>query len=231
MSNEIFNGRDLRFYGDSITVGSGASTLAKRWTSVFCTAVGAIEHNYGLAGQTLENGTQSCTQPVFDVSNITTKIPNDLFMFIALGTNDTMINNPTFTPNTFQTTLNSVINSAVSKGWKTSEIVLLDTYYMSRWDAWVVAGCTFSGVGGDITRQMQFVQVIKDVASNKGCILADTQGIMNASPNKGTFLNTDGVHPTDVGYQFIADYMQTVNYTSQSNSKNGMMLNIIFNSF
>lgn len=212
MGLEIFNGRDLRFYGDSITFGALASSPSKRWTTVFCTAVGAIEHNYGVSGSTMQNAAQNCG-PVFNVSTITSKVPNDLLMFIALGSNDININNASMNPTGYEAALNAAIDNAISKGWQAKEIVLLDTYYMSRFDNWVNAACANAGAGGNLTRQMQYVQKVKDVASARGCVLADTQGAMDASSSKGTFLQPDGVHMTDIGNQFISDYLQTVNYS------------------
>ena len=208
----VWTGKTNVFVGNSITYGYGVNKT-ERWTTRLSAAKGSLETNLGINGQVLQNGTV-CNRTIFDRNTIPTKTNNSLYLFIAFGVNDIGMNNGTFTPSGFQSTLTSTIDFAVnSRGWSYSDIVLLTQYYVSGWDAF--AGSCGVTTAADSTRVEAYKQATINVAQAKHCILADISGAMAASSNPSSLLLPDNIHPNPTGHQFIADFFTSLNYTPQ----------------
>jgi lysophospholipase L1-like esterase len=69
---------DIFFFGDSITFGSGAGSVAKRWTYLVCQALGATEQNFGVPGD------QWADAAAHVYNNFSPGYP----AFLSYGTND-----------------------------------------------------------------------------------------------------------------------------------------------
>jgi lysophospholipase L1-like esterase len=199
--------KSVAFFGDSITVGFGASATTNRWTSIFSVVMHCNEENYGILGEVLQNGENCSGHPIFDQTTIPTKTNSYGALFIALGMNDVGINNGTMSPSTFQATLSNSVDYAVNtKGWKYGQIVIVTpafandyTYFGSCNTAW------------DDSRLQAYVTAALLVATTKGCIAADVYTAMNKNAN---LLSTDGIHPNDSGYQVIANYLSGLKFST-----------------
>ncbi len=202
-------GKTNVFAGDSITFGERASFSAKRWTTLLSILKGSAETNLGISGQVLQNGSV-CGNTIFDQTTIPTHTGSHLYLFLALGVNDININHASMTAAGYQTKLSTVVDYAVAtKGWAYSNIVIVSPYYITNYTAYVPA-CSNAGAGGNITRHEQYVTAAKDVSIAKSTKYADAYTAMKNSASPSSLLSDDFVHPNDVGYKFIADFIQTV---------------------
>lgn len=73
----------IQFFGDSIALGVGASTTAKRWTSLLCTALSKSENNQAVGG----------SQWVDSAIEIYNNFTNAQTTFLSWGTNDVAYQN------------------------------------------------------------------------------------------------------------------------------------------
>ena len=195
------------FFGDSGTLGLGASTPDNRWTSVLCGIKDWHEKNYGTSYESLlkasENtGTTTFFEKYKDL--IVTRQPDDKYMFIAYGGNDCAFNFPDYTTDLFSTQLQTIITFANSKGWTNNSIVVLCGYFEND-NSW---SANYGGMGNPaatMTRYFSFITAAQTVAnSNAGVYFVNPFNSYDATEL------ADGLHPNDAGYAAIANYVASL---------------------
>lgn len=206
------NAKKVAFFGNSITLGVGASDNFHRWTNLYSTIVGCEQINYGISGQIMENG--GCTT-VFDSSTIPNYDGTYGALFISLGVNDILVNKTTMTPAGFYAKYIRVIDYAInSRGWPEKRIVLLTPSYLSTAGYASIVGICSISTPADDTRAQAYEDKVIAVAKIKRTCLANIRQAMLAygTPND---LLSDGVHPNDLGHAFIANYLSNMTLIQQ----------------
>lgn len=186
------------FFGDSITVGQGASSTAKRWSSLVANFISLKEINKGISGTVLQN-----SYPVL-VNNGIDRYQNDIFpyklakVFILYGLNDLRYNGANFFVSAYQIDLNTVVSGLILAGFVPTHITVGSPPYMlpSCYDE------DFPFNAGSIPKHQQYRDATKTVAIANGCKWADIyQAMLNSTDS---LISPDGVHPNDTGHQLIA---------------------------
>jgi len=193
------------FFGDSITVGYGASTTKNRWTSKLCAAKGWSENNLGANGETLLKASESTGYgSFFDryQTLIPTKPATGKYVFIAYGVNDCGFNFDDYTPSLFSTQLQTIITFANSKGWANSDIVVLCGYFAHDASWTNPFGGQVLPSAASTSRYNSFITAAQTVAQNN-------TGVYFVNPfNAYDATNLiDNVHPDDAGYAAIATFV------------------------
>jgi len=193
------------FFGDSITVGYGASTTSNRWTSKLCEAKGWLEHNGALNGETLLKASESTGFGTF-FERYQTSIPKKpatgKYVFIAYGANDCGFNFDDYTTSLFSTQLQTIITYANSQGWANRDIVVLCGYFEND-RSWTnpFAGQVLPSAA-NMSRYDSFITAAQTVSQNN-------TGVKFVNPFN-TYDSTDlidNVHPNDAGYDAIATFV------------------------
>jgi lysophospholipase L1-like esterase len=195
------------FYGDSGTLGLGASTPNNRWTSVLSGLKNWQEINYGTSYETLLKASESTIYTTFfeKYKNlIHTKSANDKYMFISYGGNDCAFNFPDYTTDLFSTQLQTIITFANSKGWTNNSIVVLCGYFENdaTWSA------NYGGMGNPaatMTRYFSFITAAQTVANNNAGVY-----FVNPFNSYDATELADGLHPNDAGHAAIANYVASL---------------------
>lgn len=187
---------EVWFFGDSITVGIGATVPSNRWTSKLCLTKTWVEHNAGVNGETLIQASETTGYGTFFgryQNDFPKKPANGKYVFISYGVNDCNFNFPDYTTALFSTQLQTIITFANSQGWTNNNIVVLCGYFEND-DTWI---------GGTMTRYNSFISAAQTVAQNNA-------GVYFVNPFNtydATGLSYDHLHPNDAGYAAIAAYV------------------------
>lgn len=221
-SGIYFKGKQIYFYGDSYTTGTGASTSANRWTAILADMLGAAEVNQGVAGTTLEKRVpidyMASPNMIDNASTIPTKTPSIAMLVIAYGLNDMGQTASAYNVTNFISDYTTVINSAISKGWETSQILIIPPYYIGS--SGYTQYATITGNAAPTTqRHLDFVDACRQVAQTFGTMYFD---IYDAQKKNNTTLFSDPIHPNDAGYRaismLVANYLGVgLNYNASSN--------------
>lgn len=187
------------FFGDSITVGQGASSTAKRWSSLVANFMSLKEINKGISGTVLQN-----SYPVL-VNNGTDRYQDDIIpakpakVFILYGLNDLRYNGVNFSVSAYQIDLNTVVTKLILAGFAPTQITVGSPPYM-------IPSCyneDFPFNAGSSTKHQQYRDASKAVALANSCKWADVyQAMLNSGGD--SLITLDGVHPNDTGHQLIA---------------------------
>lgn len=189
------------FFGDSITVGVGASSTANRWTSIFSSIFGYTESNLGLTGTYLENQTPvTANNMVSRIPAIPTKTSGHTWLVFAYGINDALLNAPNYTTANFTTDYNTVIAGALAKGWTAASIILIGTTWKDPATYQSVMGFPASNQA----RQISFNTAIQSVAAAAGCLFIPMYAPMQARGGDLLITASDNLHPNDGGYRVMA---------------------------
>jgi lysophospholipase L1-like esterase len=195
------------FYGDSITLGLGASTPNNRWTSVLCGIKNWHEINYGTSYETLLKASENTGYTSFfeKYQNlIHTRSADDKYMFIAYGANDCAFNYPDYTTDLFSTQLQTIITFANSKGWTNNSIVVLCGYYEND-ASWRAGYGGSSNPAATMTRYFSFITAAQTVANNNPGVY-----FVNPFNSYDATALSDGIHPNDAGHAAIAKYVDSL---------------------
>lgn len=168
------------FFGDSVTFGAGASVTANRFSSVFSTAQGTMQLNYGVSGKTMcsHPTTPDGTSMYEHIADIPKYVPAYKYLFFEFGKNDAG-SDTIFTPSRFETQYNAVIAAAFAKNWPASKIKLLTL--LRRDDA----------------KEDPYNVKLSAIAAANGVQLIDTASVLAA--DTATYM-ADALHPNDAGH-------------------------------
>ena len=199
------SGKSIIIESDSI--GEGYPVLpSQRWTSLFCNALGAVEINRGVSSKALQDG-NNCTSPNFDITTIPIKDNTHGLYIIALGTNDILFNNGSFTPNLYKSTLVEAIKKAKEKGWSSNELLILSPYYLK-------AGASIGGFCGsamwDSIRFNDYITASKQASEDTRVMYCDITSAYGDS-----VLSLDGIHPDVAGHSMLNTFLLSKTFKTQ----------------
>jgi len=127
------------FYGDSITLGTGASDLAHRYSSlVIASRPGWVEVNRGLSGQHLQNTVQNTVATIGAAANNNARdnyaaqllaySPDRVF--IMFGVNDLRLNDVAYSAANYETDLGEIVDAILAAGVSASNIIICSPTYL-----------------------------------------------------------------------------------------------------
>jgi lysophospholipase L1-like esterase len=202
------------FFGDSITMGVGASNDAHRWSALYCAAKGDIEENHGVSGSPLQNSTplNPTGAPNFrDAASqlIPTYIIGYGKLFISYGTNDVGLNLVNFTAANYKQQLKEVISIAISKNWPLRDIIVESPSYYEQSGRDGYVGLYGVTIAADLTRHEAHVLAANQACLETGVVFDDSYAYMK---NNGgaSLLRPDGLHPNDAGHLAKATHKLTL---------------------
>lgn len=187
-------------FGDSITVGIGASPVSQRWSTLFCNQYGLTETNMGISGTYLENQSPIVAQNmVTRIASIPVKTSSHRWLIFAYGINDQNLNAPNYTTTNYISDYTTVLNAALAQGWTGASIILVAPSY-------IVPG-TYASVMGfpvsDPTRHQSFITATQTVATTFGAFFANPYSVM-AAEGAGLLISSDALHPNNGGHRVLA---------------------------
>lgn len=207
LQNPIYyKGKDIEWFGDSYTIGSGASPISNRFTTIVSNALGATEINHGVAGTTMEKRVpidyMASPNMVDNVVNIPTKTASKAMIVFAFGLNDMGQTATDYNVTNYKTDYQFVINNAISKGWLPSQILIIPAYYIGS------AGyATYATITGNPAptqaRHLEFIQAAKEIALTNGTMYFDIY--QDQLKNDTSLISGDNIHPTNAGHAYIAN--------------------------
>jgi lysophospholipase L1-like esterase len=204
-----YAGKNMYYYGNSITYGYPLSDLTKRWSTVLSGMLSATEVNHGISSSTLEKRTPlnpiCCGTNMLDrLVEIPTKTSGDGLAVFMFGMNDWGYNGVNYNPTNFIADYQTVINNALSKGWAASDILIISPTYPT--DAAFPFYDERNSTNSAPTRaaMLDFQSACQTVATNNGCMFYNMYNAMAAQSNLSSMILSDGVHPNVTGHQFIA---------------------------
>jgi len=204
-SSIFFSGKDIDFFGDSYTVGSGASSTSKRWSTVLSNILVANEINHGVAGTTIQKRTPvdylNAPNMVDNVANIPTKTATKAMLVFAFGLNDLGQTAPDYNIANFKIDYQFVLNNAFSKGWLPSQILVIPPYYIGA-TGYAFYNILTGNPAPTQARHLSFIQAAKEVANLNNTMYFDIY--QDQVKNDINLLVGDGIHPNDLGHAYIA---------------------------
>lgn len=190
-------------FGNSITVGLGASSTYYAWLTTLGRYFSTTVNNQGLSSSTLEN--RSPTNPFGAANGVSrsTGLPaptsSKSRLINSYGVNDVRYNGANYTPANFAADYQTVINNEIALGWTTSQLVMLSTSYLDSAGAFL----NFGSGPATYARQAQFDSTIKAVAATNNILYIDIRTPMIVAGGITT-LSPDGTHPSNRGHLIIA---------------------------
>jgi len=194
-------GDTVYFFGDSITVGVGASVEANRWTTLLSVAKGWTENNSGASGTVI---TENTCRPVFELSAIPNKTASLRYLFISFGVNDAFVN-PEITPEAYTAAIEAAVANAVGKGWPAYRIIILSPFF-TTYDGNHINYC--NPTLSDEARKQLFVTAAENAVVNTETNFVDVFNTMK--DNGGSGLLADQIHPNDSGYAYVDSLIETL---------------------
>ena len=187
-------------FGDSITVGVGASITANRWSSKLASSLGYTEINKGISGSVLQNtgsfGGNGQDRYMNDVYN---QKPWK-YVFILYGLNDA-IQGGSFTNSSFDTSYRAIITDLLQTFRRVAptNIVLGSVPYVNPL-------CYVPLPQLSTLKLQQYRDIIALVASDNGCKYADIyQDMVDNGGN--SLIDVDNIHPNDAVLEVGHDYL------------------------
>jgi lysophospholipase L1-like esterase len=196
------------FFGDSMTEGTGASSVGNRWTSKLCAQKNWAEINRGTSYETLIKASENTGYTSFYTkyqTSIVDKPTDGKYIFIAYGGNDCAFNFADYTTALFSTQLQTIITFANSKGWANNSIVVLCGYFENEASWKISYGGILLDSAASMRRYNAFIAASQTVANNN-------QGVYFVNPFN-TYDATglaDGLHANDAGHAAIAQYVASL---------------------
>ena len=178
-------------FGDSYTIGLGASTLANSYIHKIAASLGKEVSNAGISGSRFQDitGTGSDAQCGYvRYARDLVEYPYRDRLYILYGFND--VNNGSASVSTYQTQLNAMVTDLISRGYPAGNIYL-----------------------GTIPRQygdnngtlvQQYGDAVRSVGNAHGCHVAEVYAAQVANGGDSLF-SGDHLHPNDTGHQVIAN--------------------------
>jgi len=194
-------------FGDSITVGSGATYASNRWADIVAASKRYYLRNSGLSGTVLQDTIQNtvtsiganaagCGRGTYDV-RVTAYHPGHVV--ILYGLNDLRLNDVAFTDALFQNDLGEIIDAIVADGTPAANIVIGSPPYIPEASYALNSPWT----GGTRIKHASYTAACAAVAAAKGTKYADVYQYM--TDNGGdALIGADNLHPNDNGHAAIA---------------------------
>ncbi len=207
------NALTINFLGDSITEGHGASSVEKRYSSVTSRLLGAMEHNYGIAGTRIAPQTSVSENPRYDLDfNLRiermTKQCNVVVVFG--GTNDFGHGDAPFgeqedqTESTFCGSVYSLFQKIKEK-YPTQPVVVILPLHRREEDN---PQKTIK-LKGEAKLLIDYHDELARQAKNFGFYILDLwdEPMLNPHLEEGTHNFEDMLHPSDSGHQLLGELL------------------------
>lgn len=199
----------ITFIGTSITLGTGASSLSLRYSSLVSTALGLTEINQGASGQVVEQrnppgGSNNFISNEASVTAYSAGVTQ--WLVVETGPNDWAGGYANYTPTNYTTDLTTFINYCTgTKGWPAGKILILSNSYVNS----AAYGTTGAGGGTLLSATyQQFITNTQTVATNLGTLYFN---VFDWFSNRGGSANlVDNLHPNNIGHSLQASGLLTV---------------------
>lgn len=217
-SGLFLKGKNIVFFGDSYTAGSGASTTAKRFSSLVAAAAGGTEVNLGLAGSTLEKRTpqdyQGAANAIDRLSGVPVYDNTYGMLVVAFNLNDVGQTAAAYNVANYKTDYDTVLDYILNtNGWPRQKVLVLGSYYIGA--AGYTTYATITGnAAPTLSRHLSFIEATRETADKWGVDYLDMYRYQ--SINDTTLITGDTIHPTDAGHEYIASVI--LQYVSVSSS-------------
>ena len=202
----------LLFLGDSITQGTGASSIEKRYTNLVAARLGCEMINYGIGGTRIARQKETSANTVWDI-DFRTRLPlmeNECDrVFVFGGTNDYghgslhLGSTDEYEENTFCTQLRLLINDLIAKYGKERLTFIIPLHRYCE-EPLRCKGPKRDELGAPLC---DYVNAMRVTLNEYGIDYVDLydNGFPKPLVNTGDEFTADGLHPNDRGYEFIAD--------------------------
>lgn len=216
-------------FGDSYTVGVGATSVQFSYARLLAAHLQLLIKNFGVSGSTLMKRSPidpyGAVNMVDRIGDIPTKTARHKYLLFAYGLNDVGYNSANYTPTNFSIDYRTVLDAALAKGWAATDIILITPWYIST-DGYASYASTTGTPQVNATRHLQFVDTVLALASQYGTNVFDIYRSQSVSGGVG-FVSNDNIHPANTGHAFIAGQISSyVGYTvlknNQANATNGV---------
>lgn len=204
-------GKKINFIGDSITFGSGASCTEKCYVSLVASKYGAITRNYGIGGTRIARQCPKEGVPVYEIDDKDFCARyNDMedadIIAVLGGVNDyghgtaPMGTPEDRTPDTFYGACHYLFRGLIEK--YLGKTIFIMTPLQCEWEA-------NPAPHKDGNHPLvEFIDIIKEVARFYSLPVLDLyaeSGICPKIPAVKEKYMPDGLHPSDAGYEIVAD--------------------------
>ena len=198
------------FLGDSITAGSGASRIDKRYTDVFASKTGVEVRNYGIGGTRIARKRTPSVNPVFDdcfLDRLERMEETADLIVIFGGTNDfghgdaPLGDLDSEDEYTFCGAMRHLLRRAIEKYPEARIVVLTPLHRTSE--------CvTVNEIGLPTQPLKDFVNAEIEIAKEFSVPVLDLWSVSGIQPRiqaQCKVFSADGLHPNDRGHERIAD--------------------------
>jgi lysophospholipase L1-like esterase len=207
LSNTFLTRKDFAlFFGDSITLGLGATSNANRYSTKLAAAIALNEDNQGISGTVLQNSAPVLANNGQDTFSVRVVERYAKRVYILYGLNDLRFNGASFSVANFKNSLSQVVSSLLNNGgFAVRDIYIGSPPYMNP--AFYNSYSPFDA--GSTSKHLSYRDASREVASMYGINWVDIyQGMLNNGGN--SLISADGIHPNNAGHQVIADLFASV---------------------
>lgn len=211
----------ITFFGNSITLGTGASDASHKWTTILCKNLGAIEDNRAISGSVMEKGTPLNPfgglgpNMIDNLGTVPTKTSLNSLLVIAYGENDFGWAGGTYNPTNFALAYDSIMTYVINtKGWNKENVLIIAPWYINPGQGYSFYQSVNGGNLPTTANLLLFIDAAKKSANKWGTLYIDSyQPMLHNGAN--SLVSADGIHPNNLGHAFIANMVGQ--YLSGSN--------------
>jgi lysophospholipase L1-like esterase len=204
------------FFGDSITLGTGASDAAHQWTNLVIASKGYVNTiNAGIGATILQNTVQNSVDTIGGAAvnngrdTYSTRVLNHYpkRVFIHYGINDLRLNDVAITSANYGNDLGEIVDGIIAAGTSPQNIIIGSPSYCipSEYSSFV---SPFDGGSTEI--HQSYVAQCAAIAAAKGTRYADVYQWMIDHGGDTLLPGTNTVHPNDAGHAAIANAFLSV---------------------
>ena len=198
----------LLFLGDSITQGTGASAVEKRYTDLVAARLGCKMINYGIGGTRIARQKETSVNTIWDIDFRTRlALMEDECdrVFIFGGTNDYghgtlhLGSHDKCDENTFCTQLRLLIDDLIAKYGKEKITFIIPLHRFCE-EPVLCKGANRDELGASL---IEYVNAMRKILGEYGIDYIDLyeNGFPKPLVNTGDEFTVDGLHPNDKGYE------------------------------
>lgn len=208
-------GMAINFLGDSITEGSGASEVSKRFTDILAREEEIIAFNYGIGGTRIAHQKNPSENPRHDLdfcSRVAELEPSADMVVVFGGTNDyghgdaPLGNFNDRTNETFYGALHVLYRSLIEKFPGKPIVVLTPLHRVNEQDK------KGDAKKAEVAALAEYVEIIREVAEYYSLPVLDLFKTSGLQPDVDIIRENfmpDGLHPNDAGYEILAQKIGT----------------------
>lgn len=201
------------FFGTSVTVGVGASSNAYRYSTLVAQKTGAIEKNFGISSEVLENRTPinfygAALNMVQDTNAIPVYNSLSRYLCFEFGINDARATFTNYNTTNFIADYTTVLNHAINIcGWPANRIVIISPSVVALSQAASDSAAYSMPSAWTKARYASFDTACQTVATNFGAKFVDIYQAEENSFNTAMINAPDSIHPNNAYHHFNADFI------------------------